>query len=214
MEGVKLTKEEIIKTEVMGASLQLFKRYGYQKTTMEDIARAIGRGKSTLYYYYNSKEEIFEAILLREAKEFFSAIAKKVEKASTAEEKLKAYVLTAYQVMNEKALLNDVILGEMIKVDGASSMHPSMMEHIETFNKKWFEIIREILVFGIDSKEFNKSVLDDLDTISLVLVSSLSSTVLMLAHYKDSREEGSVMPVSHVLGSLINILINGLKYKS
>ncbi len=213
MADIKLTKEELIKAEVMVASRQLFKRFGYQKTTMEDIARSIGRGKSTLYYYYNSKEEIFEAILLKEAKEFFNAIAKKVEKASTAEEKMKAYVLTAYQVMSEKAVLNDVILNEIIKVDGANSIHPSMVEHIEVFNKKWFLIIRQILVFGVGNKEFSERVLDDVDTISFVLVSSLSSTVLMLAHYEDPRPEVSVMPVPEVLGSLVNILINGLKYK-
>lgn len=136
MSELKLSKEEIIKAEVMSASRQLFKRYGYQKTTMEDKARAIGRDKSTLYYY-GSNEEIFEAILLREAKEFFDTIAKKVEKTLAEEEKLKAYVLTAYQIMSEKAVLNNVILNETIKVEGANTMYPSMMEHIERFNKKY-----------------------------------------------------------------------------
>lgn len=214
MSDIKLTKEEIVRAEVMVASRQLFKRYGYQKTTMEDIARGIGRGKSTLYYYYNSKEEIFEAIVLKEAKELFNIVGKKVEKASTAEEKMKTYVLTAYQSMREKAVLNDVILSEVVKSDGAGGVHPSMKAHFRAFNEKWILILRGILIFGVDSGEFSKAVLDDVDTISYVLMSSLVSTVSMLAHYEDPNDENSLMPVSELLSSLVNILINGLKYKA
>lgn len=209
MEDVILTKEEIIKSEVIGASKLLFKRYGYQKTTMEDIAKAIGRGKSTLYYYYKSKEEIFEAIVLKEVKELLNIIAKKVDKVATAEEKMKVYTLTAYQVLKEKAVLNDVIFNEMIQAGGAGSAQPSMMEHLEKFNKKWFLIVRNIIIFGIDNKEFNVSG-EELDKTTYAIFTSLLSTILMLAH-NESSFDASLMSVTEILNSLVGILIKGLK---
>lgn len=209
MDVIELTKEEMIKAEVVGASQQLFKRYGYQKTTMEDIARAIGRGKSTLYYYYKSKEEIFEAIVLKGIKELLNVIVEKVDKASTAEEKLKVYALTAYQVIKEKAVLNDVIFNEMIQAGGAAAAYPSMMEHLEKFNKKWFLIVRNILVFGVDNKEFNISE-EEMEKIAYAIFTSLLSTVLILGH-NDSSFDESMMSVSDVLVSLVGVLINGLK---
>jgi AcrR family transcriptional regulator len=208
MKEIKLTKEEIIKAEVLSTSRQLFKRFGYQKTTMEDIARGIGRGKSTLYYYYKSKEEIFEAIVERELKDLLSIIGKKVDKASTAEEKLKVYAVTAYEVIKEKAVLNDVIFNEMIKTGGVSIAQPSMVEHLSKVNEQWFLIMRNILIFGINNKEFSLS-LDEVERSSHAIFTSLVSTALMLSRF--GHDEDLEMPVSGVLASVVNIFVNGLK---
>lgn len=43
---------------IMEASLELFARYGFKKTTVDDIARESGVGKGTVYLYFSSKEEI------------------------------------------------------------------------------------------------------------------------------------------------------------
>ncbi|HXL00524.1 MAG TPA: TetR/AcrR family transcriptional regulator [Dysgonamonadaceae bacterium] len=37
---------------------ELFGRYGYKKTTMDDIADALQKGKSSIYYYFQNKEDI------------------------------------------------------------------------------------------------------------------------------------------------------------
>ncbi len=42
-----LTKEAIIRGEVIATAQKLFQKFGFSKTTMEDIAKAMGRGKST-----------------------------------------------------------------------------------------------------------------------------------------------------------------------
>ena len=52
MYSSKITKEEQLREESITAAQKLFQQYGLHKTTMEDIAKAMGRGKSTLYYYY------------------------------------------------------------------------------------------------------------------------------------------------------------------
>ena len=74
MSSVKYSKEEQLREEVVNTAQKLFKQYGLQKTTMEDIAKSMGRGKSTLYYYYKSKEEIFEAVIMQEIDEVFERI--------------------------------------------------------------------------------------------------------------------------------------------
>jgi AcrR family transcriptional regulator len=52
-----MVKEEIFKEDIIREAQKLFQTYGLKKTTMEDIAKALGKGKSTLYYYYQSKEQ-------------------------------------------------------------------------------------------------------------------------------------------------------------
>jgi len=47
---------------ILDSAFDLFRHYGYRRTSMEDIARAAGVAKGTLYLYFTSKEELFEAI--------------------------------------------------------------------------------------------------------------------------------------------------------
>ncbi|MDO8838821.1 MAG: TetR family transcriptional regulator [Parvibaculum sp.] len=47
---------------IVSAALDLFRHYGYRRTSMEDIARAAAVAKGTLYLYFKSKDELFEAI--------------------------------------------------------------------------------------------------------------------------------------------------------
>ena len=58
--GVPLTEEEQIhrRHEIFSASEKLFMKRGFQETSMREIAEAAGIGKSTLYDYFQTKEEI------------------------------------------------------------------------------------------------------------------------------------------------------------
>ena len=47
---------------ILTSALDLFRHYGYRRTSMEDIARAAAVAKGTLYLYFKSKDELFEAI--------------------------------------------------------------------------------------------------------------------------------------------------------
>jgi AcrR family transcriptional regulator len=60
---VWMANKEEIRDELVQTARSVFARYGFRKTTMEDIAQAAGKGKSTLYYYFNNKEEIFRAVV-------------------------------------------------------------------------------------------------------------------------------------------------------
>ena len=209
MKNPKLSKEEIIKSEVFIASRQLFKRYGYQKTTMEDIARAIGRGKSTLYYYYKSKDEIFEAIVLKEAEELFSIVEGNMNKVETAEAKLRTYVLTAYEVVREKAVLNDVIFNQIMQVEGVSPVSPAMKENLAKFTEKWHVIMTEVLLFGIKNKEFGDKMLPKVNQVSRVMVMTFLSTVLSFVHFSEFEKLGYNVPAE--LESMVDLMINGIR---
>jgi len=58
--GIPLTDEEQIRRrhEIFGASLKLFLKNGFQETSMREVAREAGLGKSTLYDYFRTKDEI------------------------------------------------------------------------------------------------------------------------------------------------------------
>ncbi len=54
------------KTEILKAASECFARFGYEKTTLDDIGKAVGLNKTSLYYYYKSKEAMFAEVLVHE----------------------------------------------------------------------------------------------------------------------------------------------------
>ena len=55
----KLTKRQ----EILAAATRMFLRYGYSKTTIEDISAAADKSKTAVYYYFKGKQEIFREVL-------------------------------------------------------------------------------------------------------------------------------------------------------
>ncbi|HLZ62805.1 MAG TPA: TetR family transcriptional regulator [Ktedonosporobacter sp.] len=51
---------------ILDAASTLILRYGYHKTTIDDIAREAGVGKGTLYLHWKTREALFAALILRE----------------------------------------------------------------------------------------------------------------------------------------------------
>ena len=58
--GIPLTEDEQVRRrhEIFGASIQLFLKNGFQETSMREIAEEAGIGKSTLYDYFPTKDDI------------------------------------------------------------------------------------------------------------------------------------------------------------
>ena len=54
---MKEKKDELIVQDIINGAKKLVQQYGLKKTTMEDIAKAAGKSKSTLYYYFKDKED-------------------------------------------------------------------------------------------------------------------------------------------------------------
>lgn len=59
------TTETDLRDEILDVAEALLARYGYRKTTMEDIAREVGIGKGTTYLHFTSKEDVFLATIDR-----------------------------------------------------------------------------------------------------------------------------------------------------
>ncbi|WP_163337309.1 TetR/AcrR family transcriptional regulator [Desulfopila sp. IMCC35008] len=56
-------KPEERKSEIIATACDLFLSKGYEKTTMKDVMRHLGIAKGTIYHYFNSKEELLEAVI-------------------------------------------------------------------------------------------------------------------------------------------------------
>ncbi len=66
------SKLDLKKEQVLQAASEVFSRFGFEKTTLDDIGQRAGLNKASLYYYFKNKEEIFIAVVLHETKAFMN----------------------------------------------------------------------------------------------------------------------------------------------
>ena len=81
--------EHDIRDQIVAAASEHFSLYGYEKTTVSDLAKAIGFSKAYIYKFFNSKQAIGEVIVSSCLSEIESAVKAATEDAPSAPEKLR-----------------------------------------------------------------------------------------------------------------------------
>jgi AcrR family transcriptional regulator len=119
-------KDEVRELLVQAAR-QVFARYGYKKTALDDISREARKGKSTIYYYFKSKDEIFKAVIDSEAEIRIKAINEKINPISNPMLKLRTYIyvrmVTLKMVANYYEAIKNDLLDNLYFVNNFRSDH-------------------------------------------------------------------------------------------
>lgn len=198
-------KEKLVKNEIMDAALALFQKYGYNKTTMEDIAKSAKKSKSTLYQHFSSKDELLKYITTVSMQESLAKAISAVSKCSTAEEQLKAYFNTTYNNLKEKTLLFDLLISDL-----KETMFIFVSELKEEIDEIELSEIKAILRRGILFGEFSKNHADKLDLIAYYLLNTrrgiMGDVARQAIHKKNFWKDGVVD-----LDILVDFFVKGLR---
>ena len=88
------SKKNAARENILKIAREIFSKYGYKKTTLDDIANAVRKGKSSLYYYFESKEDLFQAVITKEANILAHELEIVINRNTDPVEKLRDYILT------------------------------------------------------------------------------------------------------------------------
>ncbi|WP_347156847.1 TetR/AcrR family transcriptional regulator [Pontibacter chitinilyticus] len=197
-------KDECIKTDILNEAQKLFRHFGLTKTTMEDIAKAAGKGKSTLYYYYRSKDQIFDEVVMREMEALFKLTKEAVNAADTAEEKLKAFSVTKFKHLQEKANLYKVVRGDL------EHNFRCILDLKHRYDTREISLLRNILKHGMDKGEIKHYALAELDAIAFVLVCAIRGLEVGL-FVENKLPESEFDNLESRMDMINDILMRGLK---
>ena len=136
------------RNEILDAAERLFISKGYGKTTINDILQEVGIAKGTFYYYFKSKEEVMDAVVMRFI-DFGTEAVKQVteNKDLTAAEKLR--ILFTQDVT--KSENKDEILEEFHQAEDAEMHQKSLLMSIERLTP----LITDVVLQGIEEKYFD-----------------------------------------------------------
>ena len=143
-----INKEEF-RSKVIITAGAIFSRYGFRKTTMDEIANALKMGKSSIYYYFESKEEIFEAVVLHEANILRNELTTAIKSVESPVEKMKNYVFVRMKSFEKLSNYYNAIFDKNLD-------HFEFIENIRSrYDREELAILRLILYHGIRKKVFN-----------------------------------------------------------
>ena len=165
-------EEDTIHMQIIRAAQQLFQLHGLHKVTMDDVAREIGKRRSSLYYYYKSKEEILDAAIDVEMREIFTEIAGSVNKATNLEQKITAYYLTRLKISQKRRMFNNMIDSGINAEELADYKKIRNTMH-HRFRQLEIPLLREVLDSGIEKGELRAMESTEQDALIFVMLSSM-----------------------------------------
>lgn len=197
-----LQRDEIVVRDIIETARVLFKQSGFKKTTMGDIARSLGKAKSSLYYYYPSKEDIFEAVLHAEMDELLDQIYESISHATSSKEKLTMYCRCRLIKLNELCNLSDALKSEIGELH---DLHCIMTELKHQFDTTHVGIVREILEEGVSNGEFKKINKDNIELVAYLMVSSFRGLAVPLMVSQSLSPKLDLQ-----IDSIVDIMVEGI----
>ncbi|MBD9480183.1 TetR/AcrR family transcriptional regulator [Pseudoxanthomonas sp. PXM02] len=185
-----------IRDQIVVAATEHFSHYGYEKTTVSDLAKAIGFSKAYVYKFFESKQAIGEAICSNCLSQLEQEILQALDGVEQPAERLRR-LFKASTEAHQKLLSQDRKLYEIAQ-SAAAERWPSVLAYEERLRA----LLQEILQQGRESGDFErKTPLDETtDAIHLVLRPYLNP--LLLPHSLEYSDQAPMLLCSLVLRSL------------
>ncbi len=147
----KKNHEQGVRKALLLAGIDLFAEKGYASTSVREIVSAAGVTKPVLYYYFQSKEGLFQAILDSAAQEQEVILEESLQKPGTALERIVHLYRRIYQ-----GLMENLQLFKLINHLFFGPPQGSPRYDIERFHRRMVEVIKEIYLGGLRQGELRE----------------------------------------------------------
>jgi AcrR family transcriptional regulator len=148
--GIPLTEEELSdrRVEIAEAAMHLFSEKGFNETSMREIGEAAGAGKSTLYDYFPSKEEILIFFAVEEVRQLAGLAAEILTQELSAAEKLRRILHKQMEYLVANKLLYLKLSFETQRLSFESQQRLQLHRHA------YQDMLCSLLQEGIHNGEF------------------------------------------------------------
>lgn len=136
------------KERIIVAAKELIAQFGFKKTTMDEIATKARMGKSTMYYYFKNKEDIFAEIVRIDSDIFHQKLNEAIQVANSPQDKIMQYVRTRMLHLKELSNYYKTLTHEYLD-------HYFFIEQVrEEFYNFENSILNDLINDGIEQKLF------------------------------------------------------------
>lgn len=185
-----------VRDQIIQAAMEHFAHYGYDKTTVSDLAKAIGFSKAYIYKFFESKQAIGEVICSSRLALIRQRIETATGDAPTASEKLRR-LFRAIAEGGSDLFFHDRKLYDIAAV-ASRDQWSSVKAHEATIR----QIIQQILAQGRDAGEFERKTPQDESTLGIFLIMRPYVNAALLQHNLDTLQDAIIQLPALILRSL------------
>ncbi len=140
-------KKDLNRENILKIAREIFSKYGFKKTTLDDIANAVRKGKSSLYYYFDSKEDLFQAVIMKEVDILAHELEIVINRNTDPIDKLRDYILTKLTTFRSLANFYHAIENDITAVGFINDIK-------RRYELDEIRMIKRILIEGVRKNEF------------------------------------------------------------
>lgn len=180
---------------------QLFARMGVDNTTMNDIAQASQKGRRTLYTYFKSKNDIYQAVVETELNKLYEMLLDVANKDLPADEKLMTFLYTRLSAVKAIVFRNGTLRANFFR-------DIWRVEKVrKEFDIREMEIIKSILNAGVKESVFQ---VPDVNITAKILHHALKG---LEVPYIRGQMGATVSEKVRHRENIMNLIFNGIKIK-
>lgn len=198
-----MTRDEK-RQKVLLAATDCFSRFGYEKTTLEDIGKTVGLNKASLYYYYKNKESIFCDVLFRETDAYMNELHSRMLSKGTSENKILVYLAERVTMFRNIVNLHNLLLDTVRKVE------PVFSETYEKILHRESTYLEKIIKEGIETGEFIHADAGRIARALLDVATSLRYRALHISYVKMAGEADYEKVVEEIR-FVARLILKGIK---
>lgn len=187
------------RAEILDAAGRLLGRFGYSKTTMDDLAREAGIGKGTTYLHFRSKEEVFLSLIDRSIEAVLDQLRAMAAEPGSSEDRLRS--MLAARVL----LRFDAFRGYAESLhDLLATLRPLLVAqregHLRDEAAIFAAVVREAGLPEPDAERYARAL--------------LTGTNSLLPYYLSPAQLGGREAVAALAGDVAELLVNGLSARA
>jgi AcrR family transcriptional regulator len=185
-----------VRDQIVAAATEHFSRYGYEKTTVSDLAKAIGFSKAYIYKFFESKQAIGEMICVNCMHEIENEVRTAVAETDLPPEKLRRM----FKVFTEASL--KLFSRDRKLYDIAASAATENWQAVQAYEARVQKLLQEVLQEGRQSGDFERKTPLDETAMAIYLVLRPYLNPLLLQYNRDTTDVAPAQLSSLVLRSL------------
>ncbi|MBD1372031.1 TetR/AcrR family transcriptional regulator [Hazenella sp. IB182357] len=189
---------------IFQAAVQIFSDRGFDQAKMDEIAQAAGVAKGTIYYHFDSKEDLFVGLMNEGLSQLTQYVERNLEGAFTASDQLYAIIEAHVQFFVENGKLAKLLLNEAFDTQERQLQFRAKV-------RNYISVIDQVIQTGVRNGEFEVKHSQEL---AVALFGAASVMVLhkIYAHDIDKQEELQAQTPA-ILSTLEMIMKNVIKMK-
>ncbi|TGN95814.1 TetR/AcrR family transcriptional regulator [Burkholderia sp. USMB20] len=185
-----------VRDQIVAAATEHFSLYGYEKTTVSDLAKAIGFSKAYIYKFFESKQAIGEMICANCLYAIETEVQTAMAEAELPPEKLRRM----FKVFTEASLR--LFFRDRKLYDIAASAATGNWQSVQAYEARVQKLLQDVLQEGRQSGEFERKTPLDETATAIYLVMRPYLNPLLLQYNLDTTDAAPAQLSSLVLRSL------------